>query len=68
MGVQRFLQRDNEEDPARKVAGGDPVPLRDWLEDLEAERDWLIMRLRAVERPLVKYGRLKNETLNRRAR
>lgn len=44
------------------------VPLDVYLDDLEAERDALIMRLRQVEKPLVKYGRLKGETLPRRVR
>ena len=44
------------------------VPLDVWLDDLEAERDALIMRLRAVERPLVRYGRIKGETLGKRIR
>lgn len=33
--------------------------LVDWLDDQEAERNELIMRLRRIERNLMKYGRLK---------
>lgn len=44
------------------------VPLDEWLDDLMSERDAVIMRLRALERPLVKYGRIKVESLPRRAR
>lgn len=32
---------------------------KDWLDDQEAERNELIMRLRRIERNLVKYGRLQ---------
>lgn len=45
-----------------------PPWIEDWLNDLEAERNALIIRLRSVEKPLVKYGRLKAETLSRRVR
>ena len=45
-----------------------PACLQAWLDDLEGERDVLIMRLRQVDRVLVQHGRLKTETLERRAR
>ncbi len=45
-----------------------PTVQDEWLDYLQSKRDALIMELRAIERPLVKYGRLRNETLPRRAR
>lgn len=44
------------------------VPLHQWLDDKERERDTLIMRLRQVEKTLVENGRLRCETLPRRVR
>lgn len=41
---------------------------QEWLDDLTVQRDTLIMRLRQVEKVLVRYGRLKKETLPRRWR
>lgn len=39
------------------------VPLDAWLDDQEAEREALIMRLRQVEKNLIRYGRLRRGTL-----
>lgn len=61
--VYRVLGRRDE--PATETQ---TVPLDVWLDDLEAERDALIMRLRSVERPLVRYGRIRGESLPRRVR
>ncbi len=44
------------------------VPLSAWLDDLEAEREALIMRLRQVERNLVRYGRLRKGALPEKIR
>ena len=44
------------------------VPLAVWLDDLEAEREALIMRLRQVEKNLVRYGRLRKGTLPEKVR
>jgi hypothetical protein len=44
------------------------VPLDAWLDDLEAEREALIMRLRQVEKNLVRYGRLRKGTLPEKVR
>lgn len=38
-------------------------PLADWLSLLEAERQALIVQLRAIERVLVKHGRLRRATV-----
>ena len=45
-----------------------PPHLDDWLDLLEREREQTIARLRAIDMVLVKYQRLKAETLERRAR
>lgn len=45
-----------------------PEYVRDWLDHLEREREQTIARLRSIDTVLVKYGRLKNETLERRNR
>lgn len=61
--VERMLYNEGE--------GPDPettVPLADWLDTLEAERDAVIMRLRQIDRVLVKHGRLSSETIPRRNR
>lgn len=44
------------------------VPLDVWLDDQEAERRTLIMRLRRLDRILVRYGRLTQPTLPERTR
>lgn len=38
---------------------GPPLLLDEWLDDQEAERRALIMRLRQIERNLMAYGRLR---------
>lgn len=61
--VERMLYNEGEQpDPETTV------PLHDWLDTLEAERDAVIMRLRQIDRVLVKHGRLKSETIPRRSR
>jgi len=45
------------------VDTGKGAPLADWLDGQEAEREALIMRLRQIERVLVKYGRLRRPAL-----
>lgn len=45
-----------------------PTVQDEWLDYLQSKRDALIMELRAIERPLVQHGRLRNETLPRRIR
>lgn len=47
---------------------GEQVPLAAWLDDLEAEREALIMRLRQVEKNLLRYGRLRRGTLPEKIR
>lgn len=51
-------------DMAQSTAHNQPTPPNqdlylDWLDNLEAERNELIMRLRRIERVLIKYRRLK---------
>lgn len=59
-------------DLATRVEDGrvlsDEVRLDDYLDDLEAERNEVIMKLRRIEKRLVRYGRLKQESLPRRMR
>lgn len=47
---------------------GPQVPLVAWLDDQEAEREALIMRLRQVEKNLIRYGRLRKGTLPEKVR
>lgn len=63
MSVRRLLDRGDDEQP-QPVS----VPLTEWLEDLMMERDALIMRLRFLEKMLIRHGRLTNESLSRRER
>ena len=42
------------------------VTLDEWLDDMEEERDALMMRLRRLEKRLVRYGRLRSESLPRK--
>ena len=44
------------------------VPLETWLDNIEAERDALIMQIRSKDRILMSFGRLKHETIPRRVR
>jgi hypothetical protein len=44
------------------------VSLEEWLDDQEAERQALIMRLRQVEKNLIRYGRLRKGTLPEKVR
>jgi len=60
----RLLKRGEAHEPPDVGA----LSLADWLTALEGERDVVIMRLRQIERILVKYGRLADETLPRRVR
>lgn len=46
----------------------DTVPIDVYLADLKNERDCLISRLRHVDRVLIDYGILKDETIPRRVR
>lgn len=59
---------DEGERPARPRPPSKTVPLDVWLDQQEAERDALIMRLRQIDKVLVEFGRLKRETLPRRVR
>ena len=64
MSVRRLLDRpEGEPEPEPQ-----PAMLGDWLALLEIERSSLIAQVRAIERILVKYGRLSGETLPRRIR
>ncbi len=60
----RLLKRGEAHEPPDVGA----LALADWLTALEGERDVVIMRLRQIERILVKYGRLPEESLPRRVR
>lgn len=45
-----------------------PEYIQDWLDHLVREREQTIARLRSLDVILVKYGRIKTETLERRNR
>ena len=44
------------------------VPIEVYLADLKNERDCLISRLRHIDKVLIDYGKLKDETIPRRVR
>lgn len=60
------IPQDGRGEPAEKP--DTQVPLAAWLDDLEAEREALIMRLRQVEKNLIRYGRLRRGTLPEKIR
>lgn len=64
MSVRRLLDRP-EQEPEPEAPY---VLLAEWREMLTGERDWLIMRLRAVERVMIRHKWLENESLPRRER
>lgn len=57
-------------EPSRNGEHSQPetVPLDVYLDGLENRRGALIMELRWIDQHLVRYGRLKTETLSRRIR
>jgi hypothetical protein len=57
----RSLQIDNTDT-------AENLHLRAFLDDKVAERDRVIMQLRQLDRLLIQFGRLKQETLPRRVR
>lgn len=66
MSIYRPLRSENgreERDEGPKL-----VPLEEWLDDLMAEREVVMLRLRQLDRVLVMYRRLKVETLPKRIR
>lgn len=67
MTVRRLLPRKEEPEDEQPPDVG-ALMLADWLTALEGERDAVIMRLRQIERILIKYGRLPEESLPRRVR
>ena len=66
MKLDRLLPADAEEEQPED--GQQAIVLAMWLDLLEADRDALIMRLRAIDRVLIAHGRLAGETLPRRRR
>ena len=44
------------------------VPIEVYLADLKNERDCLISRLRHIDKVLIEYGKIKDETIPRRVR
>ena len=44
------------------------VPVDVYLADLQNERDCLISRLRHIDKVLIEYGKIKDETIPRRVR
>lgn len=65
MTVERLLDPSSGD---RKPAAGQAVPLAVWLDWLEFERNTTIARLRNLDRVLIQFGRLRQETLERRVR
>ena len=45
-----------------------PITVDEWLGGLMEERSVLIMRLRQIERHLIKHGKIKGESIDRRIR
>lgn len=45
-----------------------PVPLPEYLDDLENERRYIMARLRRIEMQLIRHGRLNEATLKERIR
>mgnify|MGYP001302936299 CR=1 FL=1 len=62
------LQSEQQPAAAGELTGPLVVVVDAWLDNLQEERNALIMRLRSVDKTLVTYGRLKHETLGRRVR
>ena len=65
MGIRRPLHEDPNGDGA-ELPPVDAVALGEWLDYLEIRRQALIVELRAIDRPLIKYGRLRAYTLPKR--
>ena len=65
MGLYRPLHDAGDGDRP-ELPPADGVPLDEWLDLLDVERQALIMKLRAIEKPLVKYKRLRMYTLPKR--
>jgi hypothetical protein len=65
---EREETKETTAEPAVEEALQGSVPLDAWLDDQEAEREALIMRLRQVEKNLVRYGRLRKGTLPEKVR
>jgi len=62
--LYRPLHEDGDAD--RPELPPDGAPLADWLDYLMIRRQALIAELRAIDRPLVKHGRLRAYTLPKR--
>lgn len=61
MGITRLMGDDPEDD---RPQAPDPAELlADYLDGLEIERQALIMRLRQIDRTLIKYRRQRAYTL-----
>lgn len=60
--VERLLIHDEGEDDPRMV------PLAVFLDWVETRRDSMIMELRDLDKILIRYGRLRTETIPRRQR
>ena len=45
-----------------------PPPVDEWLDFLMEQRAAVIQELRAIDRVLVKHGRIREETLEKRVR
>lgn len=63
-----LVRKEDDEQPAETQPASAPAPLGAWLDQLEARRDALIMELRGIDKTLIEYGRLKQETIPRRNR
>lgn len=62
-----MLQRIGGENGHREQTPN-TIPVEVFLLDLKNERDCLISRLRHIDKVLIDYGILKNETIPRRTR
>ena len=52
----------------REEAPANTIPVEVYLADLKNERDILISRLRFIDKVLIDYGQLREETIARRIR
>ncbi len=62
------LYRVGSSGNGHEEAPANTVPVEVYLADLKNERDCLISRLRCIDKILIDYGQLREETIARRVR
>ena len=63
-----YRLRNGDDDLPSAHFSQPPISVGEWLDFLETRRNALIMELRGIDRHLVHHGRIRAETLPRRAR